>query len=69
MIDIRPYASLAHREFLGGEFWRRIPAYANVGEAEFLEIGAQLLRTLLPPAKAIRCSTTSSTSRPTSTPS
>jgi lysine 2,3-aminomutase len=32
-----PPASLAHRELLGGEFWRRIPAYANVGEAEFLD--------------------------------
>src|SRR6478672_9372253 len=30
-------ARLAHRELLGGEFWRRIPAYANVGEAEFLD--------------------------------
>jgi lysine 2,3-aminomutase len=32
-----PPASLAHRDLLGGEFWRRIPAYANVGEAEFLD--------------------------------
>jgi lysine 2,3-aminomutase len=32
-----PPASLAHRELLGGEFWRRIPAYANVSEAEFLD--------------------------------
>jgi lysine 2,3-aminomutase len=30
-------ATLAHRELLGGEFWRRIPAYANVGPAEFLD--------------------------------
>jgi lysine 2,3-aminomutase len=30
-------ASLAHRELLGGEFWRRVPAYANVAEAEFLD--------------------------------
>jgi lysine 2,3-aminomutase len=30
-------ASLAHRDLLGGEFWRRIPAYANVSEAEFLD--------------------------------
>jgi len=29
--------SLSHRELLGGYFWRRIPAYANVGEAEFLD--------------------------------
>jgi len=32
-----PSASLAHRELLGGEFWRRIPAYANISEAEFLD--------------------------------
>ena len=32
-----PPASLAHRELLVGEFWRRVPAYANVGEAEFLD--------------------------------
>jgi lysine 2,3-aminomutase len=32
-----PPASLAHRELLGGEFWRRVPAYANVSEAEFLD--------------------------------
>jgi lysine 2,3-aminomutase len=30
-------ASLAHRELLGGEFWRRVPAYASVTEAEFLD--------------------------------
>ena len=32
-----PPASLAHRELLGGEFWRRVPSYANVTEAEFLD--------------------------------
>src|SRR5512142_522678 len=32
-----PSASLAHRDLLGGDFWRRIPAYANVSEAEFLD--------------------------------
>jgi len=30
-------SALAHRELLGGEFWRRIPAYANVGTDEFLD--------------------------------
>ena len=29
-----PPASLAHRELLGGEFWQRIPAYANVDRGE-----------------------------------
>jgi len=32
-----PAASLAHRELLGGEFWKRVPAYANVSEADFLD--------------------------------
>jgi hypothetical protein len=32
-----PSASLAHRELLGGEFWKKIPAYANISEAEFLD--------------------------------
>ena len=30
-------ATLTHRDLLGGEFWRRIPAYAEVTEAEFLD--------------------------------
>jgi lysine 2,3-aminomutase len=30
-------ATLGHRELLGGEFWRKIPAYAEVSEAEFLD--------------------------------
>jgi lysine 2,3-aminomutase len=30
-------ATLAHRDLLGGEFWRAIPAYADVGTAEFLD--------------------------------
>ncbi len=29
--------TLAHRELLGGDFWRRIPSYASVSEAEFLD--------------------------------
>jgi lysine 2,3-aminomutase len=30
-------ATLVHRDLLGGEFWRKIPAYAGVSEAEFLD--------------------------------
>src|SRR5580692_49888 len=30
-------ATLAHRDLLGGEFWRKIPAYAEIGRAEFLD--------------------------------
>jgi lysine 2,3-aminomutase len=29
--------ALAHRELLDGDFWRRIPAYAEVGREEFLD--------------------------------
>src|SRR5450432_4481226 len=29
--------TLAHRDLLGGEFWRSIPAYAQVTRAEFLD--------------------------------
>jgi lysine 2,3-aminomutase len=29
--------TLTHRDLLGGEFWRKIPAYSAVGEAEFLD--------------------------------
>ncbi|HVZ89799.1 MAG TPA: KamA family radical SAM protein [Polyangia bacterium] len=30
-------AALAHRDLLGGEFWRKIPAYAEIGPAEFFD--------------------------------
>ena len=30
-------ATLAHRDLLTGEFWRRVPAYAQISEAEFLD--------------------------------
>jgi lysine 2,3-aminomutase len=30
-------ATLAHRELLGGDFWRGIPAYATVSRAEFFD--------------------------------
>ena len=30
-------ATLVHRVLQTGEFWRRIPAYADIGEAEFLD--------------------------------
>lgn len=32
-----PPERLAHRDLLGGDFWRRIPAFKAVGEAEFLD--------------------------------
>ena len=30
-------ATLTHRDLLGGDFWRRIPAYAAISETEFLD--------------------------------
>src|SRR5215831_19576323 len=30
-------ATLTHRELLGGPFWQKIPAYAGISEAEFLD--------------------------------
>jgi lysine 2,3-aminomutase len=30
-------ATLTHRDLVGGEFWRRIPAYAEISEPEFLD--------------------------------
>lgn len=32
-----PAESLAHKDLLGGEFWRKIPAYAEVDEKTFLD--------------------------------
>ncbi len=33
----RAAPNLEHRDLLGGDFWRAIPAFANVSEAEFLD--------------------------------
>ena len=30
-------STLTHKDLLGGEFWRKIPAYAEISEAEFLD--------------------------------
>jgi lysine 2,3-aminomutase len=39
-------ATLAHRHLLEGDFWRRIPAYASVTEAEFLDHKWQMKQTI-----------------------
>ncbi|MBX7196014.1 MAG: KamA family radical SAM protein [Sandaracinaceae bacterium] len=39
-------ATLMHRHLLEGDFWRRIPAYANVSEAEFLDHKWQMKQTI-----------------------
>lgn len=41
--------SLEHRALLGGEFWRAIPAFANVSEAEFLDHNWQARHSLTKP--------------------
>ncbi|MGF1467506.1 MAG: KamA family radical SAM protein [Sandaracinaceae bacterium] len=38
--------TLAHRDLLGGDFWRRIPAYADVDEADFLDHRWQMKRSI-----------------------
>lgn len=39
-------ASLVHRDLLGGEFWRKIPAYKDVDEATFLDYRWQMKRSV-----------------------
>jgi lysine 2,3-aminomutase len=39
-------SALAHRQLLGGAFWQRIPAYRDVGEAEFLDHAWQAKRSI-----------------------
>lgn len=46
-------SSLSHKDLLDGEFWRRIPAYADVDEAEFLDHRWQMKRTITKPAKLV----------------
>ena len=39
-------STLRHRDLLEGDFWRRIPAYAGVSEAEFLDHKWQMKQTI-----------------------
>ncbi len=39
-------ATLRHRDLLEGDFWKRIPAYAGVSEAEFLDHKWQMKQTI-----------------------
>ncbi|MFO0681702.1 MAG: KamA family radical SAM protein [Sandaracinus sp.] len=39
-------STLRHRDLLEGEFWKRIPAYAGVSEAEFLDHKWQMKQTI-----------------------
>ncbi len=57
--EIRPLkapvdpATLTHRQLLGGEFWRRIPAYADVTEEQFLDHNWQSKHTIMKPEKLL----------------
>ena len=46
-------ATLAHRDLLDGDFWRRIPAFADVDEASFLDHRWQMKHTITKPAKLL----------------
>jgi lysine 2,3-aminomutase len=42
MVQINPTAVLPHRQLKDGEFWRQIPAYQGVSDAQFNDHGWQL---------------------------
>lgn len=44
---------LAHRDLLGGDFWRRIPAYRDIDEATFLDHKWQSKHTIIKPEKLL----------------
>src|SRR5690606_38817664 len=46
-------ASLVHRQLLGGEFWRKIPAYREIDEATFLDHKWQAKHTITRPDKLL----------------
>ena len=45
--------SLVHKELLRGAFWQRIPAYANVDEATFLDHSWQAKSSITNPQKLL----------------
>jgi lysine 2,3-aminomutase len=46
-------STLSHRQLLGGEFWRRIPAYKDVTEEQFLDHNWQSKHTIIKPDKLL----------------
>lgn len=46
-------ATLSHKDLLGGDFWRRIPAYAEVDEQTFLDHRWQSKHTITRPDKLL----------------
>lgn len=47
-------ATLTHKDLLSGDFWRRIPAYADVDEATFLDHRWQAKNTITRPDKLLK---------------
>jgi lysine 2,3-aminomutase len=45
--------SLTHRQLLGGDFWRQIPAYREVTEEQFLDDKWQSKHTIMKPEKLL----------------
>lgn len=43
----------AHRELLGGDFWRKIPAFADVDESSFLDHRWQMKHSITKPEKLL----------------
>jgi len=48
-----PSDALAHRDLLRGDFWRRIPAYADVREEDFLDHAWQARNTITNASKLV----------------
>jgi lysine 2,3-aminomutase len=48
-----PEDALLYRQLLEGPFWRRIPTYAQVSDAEFLDHGWQARHSITNPAKLL----------------
>lgn len=46
-------SSLIHRELLGGDFWRKVPAYRDVDEATFLDYRWQMKHSVTKVAKLL----------------
>lgn len=46
-------ATLVHRQLLGGDFWRKIPAYRGIDEATFLDHKWQAKNTITKPDKLL----------------
>lgn len=48
-----PPEAIAHRDLLAGDFWKRIPAFKDVGEADFLDHRWQMKNTITKVSKLL----------------